>query len=222
MVTFIIIVIFISIIIWGFLVIYFRIVEYNRDLGFAVKFRNDFIAFANEYNSSYDSWTRKGNINNEKYIWLTKNVNKIQTMLGPYGIMHYVGAFQSFQIPRYQIIINTLPKFREGKIEDFDIMSSDECMLRYIGVIENFITKEKVKLNNPFIWFREGIKEILSVPLLAFHWFGVLNKDTVSVITNSTIYKFFSGLAALITFISGIVTIIQGKEKTLELLEKIF
>jgi hypothetical protein len=38
----------------------------------------------------------------------------------------------------------------------------------------------------------------------------------------STFYKILTGIIALITLLSGIVTIIQGKEKTIEIINKIF
>ena len=46
--------------------------------------------------------------------------------------------------------------------------------------------------------------------------------NTLPIISkiNST-YKIFTGIIALITLLSGIVTIIQGKEKTIELINEL-
>ncbi|HTN21652.1 MAG TPA: hypothetical protein VL125_14310 [Pelobium sp.] len=219
--TVIIIIAFIAILITGFAIVYKRFTTNLKNLNFANEFRNKFIDFANDYFRSYDSWSRKGTFNGDKYVWLTMNVNKMQGQLGHLGTMHYVAPFQIYQISNYQILINTIPKFRDGKVQEFDVNSSDDCLLRYLGVIENIVTQNQKSLKNPVIWFKEGMHEVLSLPILILNWFGIFSNRTLAKIMTSSIYKVFTGLTALITLISGIVTIIQGKEKTIELIQKI-
>jgi hypothetical protein len=189
---------------------------------FASEYRNKFIDFTNKYFKNYDRWNQSGNLDGELYVWLTKNVSKIQNSVGQFGIMDYLAPFQTYQISNYQIIINTIPKFRDGQVKDFDVNSVDDCLLRYIGYLEEHNKETQKNLRNPIIWFRIGFQEIISIPLFILNWFGIFSKSRVNGIMGSTIYKIFTGIIALITLLSGIVTIIQGKEKTIELVNKIF
>mgnify|MGYP001138042494 FL=1 len=188
---------------------------------FASEYRNKFIEFANKYFEQYDRWSKSGNLDNELYVWLTKNVSKIQSNVGSFGVMSYKPAFQNYMVNNYQLIINTIPKFREGQVENFDVTSVDDCLLRYIGHIEERSEVTLKNLKNPIIWFRVGFQEIISIPLLILNWFGIFSKRTVNGIMESTFYKIITGVIALITLLSGIVTIIQGKEKTIEFINSI-
>jgi len=76
-------------------------------------------------------------------------------------------------------------------------------------------------LKNPLIWFREGFREILSVPIFILSWFGIISNRTLNSIKNSLIYKVISGFIALVTLISGIVTIVVGYDQTIEFINRI-
>ncbi|MDO3643844.1 hypothetical protein [Mucilaginibacter sp. L3T2-6] len=195
-----------------------RLVRYKRMLAFAIEYQNKFILLANNYCSSYDRWDSHGQVNQEIYIWLTKNVNQIQSDLGYQGMMTYVGPWQRYRVDNYQILINTLPKFRNNQIADFDIHASDDALLRHIGVTEDSITFLKKDLRNPIIWFREGFKQLLGFPVYLLNWFGILSDSATHKVIRNVIFKFIAGIGALVTFVSGLVTIIQGKEQALSLL----
>lgn len=219
-----------SIIIWGlililiigFVSIFRDYLKFNNNHEFAHEYRNRFVTFANKYFENKNNYRERDEFDGELYVWLTKNVSKIQNEVGQFGVMDYIAPFRAYHIPHYQIIINTIPKFRERDIQSFDVNSVDDCLLRYIGFVEEEKDKTSNKLKNPIIWFKIGIQELVSIPLLILVWFGIFSKRTAAFITNSTIYSFFTGIIALVTLISGIVTIIQGKEKTLEFLMKFF
>ncbi len=132
--------------------------------------------------------------------------------------MDYIAPFQTYHVPNYHIILNTIPKFREGTVVNFDVNSVDDCLLRHLGHEEERIKNKEKNLRNPFIWFRWGFQEILSIPIYFLGWFGIFNSRTIERITNNIIFKLFSGIIALVIFISSIVTIIQGKEATIEYL----
>ncbi|HEX9512988.1 MAG TPA: hypothetical protein VF939_21005 [Puia sp.] len=189
---------------------------------FAFEYRNKFVEFANKYSNSFDRYSRTGDFDYELYTWLTKNVNRIQANLGHIGVMNYVAPFQMYQVKNYQIIINTLPKFREGKISDFDINACDDSLLRYIGSVEDTLGKIKKKIKNPFIWFKEGFQEIFNLPFYLLNWFGVLSDSALAKVTRNAFYKLATGIGALVTFASGVVTIIQGKEQTIEMIRKLW
>lgn len=205
----------------GFIILYKTSRKNKNKFDFANEFRSRFINLTNHYFSTYDNWNRKGEIDHQEYFWLTKNVNTMQGNLGKTGVMHYMAPFQSYQIPHYQIVINTLPKLRDNTVVEFDINASDDALIRHLGILEELIIVNNAELKNPFKWFQIGFHKIMSLPLMILNWFGIIGNNTLYTIMANTIYKFFSGIIGLVTFVSGIVTIIQGKEAVINLLDKI-
>jgi hypothetical protein len=220
MVTALIISGLIIVLLTGLILTFRRHSKILKDLDFAREYREKFVEFVNHYFKNNDRWSNKGNIDGENYVWLTMNVNKIQNKVGGFGIMTYKPAYQNYMINNYQLIVNTLPLFREGKVENFDANSVDDCLLRYLGHLENNTQETFKNLKNPIIWFREGIREILSIPILLLSWFGIFSTRTVNRIIDSTFFKIIAGLFALVTFISGVVTIIVGYEETLAFFQR--
>lgn len=219
--TYLIIFILIGILITGFVKIRKRANMNIKKYHFANEFKNRFMALVNTYVKTYDTWSQKGNVDQEQYIWLTKNVNTMQSYLGYIGTLHYVAPFQLYTINNYQILINTIPKFRNSQVKEYDINAADDCLVRYIGVVEKKLDYDKKDLKNPIIWFKEGIHDIMSLPLFVFSWFGIISNKSLSKFMTNTVYKFITGIIALVTLISGIVTIIQGKEATFEMINKL-
>ena len=206
---------------------FFKIIRTSNKVidkhNFIFDYQQKFVKFVNSY---FENHSRFSNINSsfdgELYMWLTKNVYKVQDILGHSGTMNYIASFQRFHIPNYQIVINTLPKFRDSTVEIFDVNSTDDCLLRYLGHLDEIIVNSKKTLKNPFIWFRIGIQEVVSIPLLILKWFGVFSNNAVNKIIGGTFYKIISGIIALITLVSGIVTIIVGKDQTIDFIRNIF
>lgn len=200
----------------GFIEVYKQHSRVIKKIEFASEYRNKFVAFGKKYFKNYEHWSRSANLDSELYVWLTMNVSKIQKYLGSFGVMSYKPAFQNYMINNYQIIINTIPKFREGQVEKFDVGAVDDCLLRYIGHLEEYSKETLRNLKNPVIWFREGFKEIISIPIFILNWFGIFSSRTVNSIMDSIIYKILTGIIALVTFVSGLVTIILGYDQTIE------
>ena len=65
-------------------------------------------------------------------------------------------------------------------------------------------------MNNPFIWFSEGVTLALSLPVQILGWFGVLGGAAVSGLTSNILFKGISALVALIGFASAIVGLATG------------
>jgi hypothetical protein len=217
----------------GFVQVYNRHNRVVKKIDFAGEYRNKFVEFANKYFKTHDRWSRSGDLDGELYVWLTMNVSKIQSYVGSFGVMSYKPAFQNYMLTinscgffwchyiKSSSNIHTIPKFREGQVESFDVGSVDDCLLRYIGHLEEYQKDTQRNLRNPIIWFREGFREILSIPIFILSWFGIISNRTLNSIKDSLIYKVTSGLIALVTLVSGIVTIIVGYDQTLKFINKI-
>lgn len=221
MITLLIILGILTVFIIGFVQVYNRHSRVVKKIDFAGEYRNKFIEFSNKYFETYDRWSRAGDFDGQLYVWLTMNVSKIQGNLGTFGIMDYIAPFQTYRVSNYQIVINTIPKFRDGTVKDFDVNSVDDCLLRYIGYLEEYSQDTQKNLRNPIVWFREGFREILSVPIFILSWFGIISNRTVNSIKDSLIYKVISGLIALVTLVSGVVTIIVGYDQTIEFINRL-
>lgn len=200
----------------GFVQVYNRHSIVMENIEFAGEYRNKFIKFSNKYFETYDRWSRAGDFDRQLYVWLTMNVSKIQENLGAFGILDLIAPFQTYRVSNYQIVINTIPKFRDGSVSEVEVNSVDDCLLRYIGYLEEFRLDTRRNLRNPIIWFREGVRELLSLPIFLLSWFGIISKRTVTSIKDSLIYKVISGLIALVTLVSGLVTIVVGYEQVLD------
>ena len=221
MITAIIISGIILVLLIGFSKVFKRHSRVTEQIDFAGEYRNKFIELTNKYFQNYDRFNHSENLDNELYVWLTMNVSKIQSNVGSFGVMSYKPAYQNYMINNYQIIINTLPKFREGQVEHFDVGSVDDCLLRYLGHLEECRRDSGKNLKNPIIWFREGFKEVISIPIFILSWFGIFSRRTVDTITDSLIFKIIAGLIALVTLASGLVTIFVGYDQTVEFLTRL-
>ena len=193
-----------------------------KNIDFASEYRSKFADFSKKYFKTYERWNYSGDVDYKLYEWLTMNVFKIQNNIGPFGIITYKPPFTNYMIDNYQIIINTLPKFRNGQVEIYDANMVDDCLLRYIGHLEEYRKVTQKDLRNPIVWFREGFREIMSIPIFILSWFGIISNQTVNSINNSSIYKVISGLIALVTLVSSVVTIIVGYDQTIEFVNRLF
>lgn len=220
--TFIIILIIFAVFIVGYFILRGRYSWTVKKNEYANEYRNKFIEFSNKYFNTYDRYSRSGEIDNSLYVWLTMNSNKIQTDMGLFGVVDYLAAFRTHKVTNYRVILNTIPKYRDGDIKEQDVNLLDNCLLRYLGFIQEMESIALNNLKNPLIWFREGIRTMISVPLLIFNSFGILSNQTVEKITGNLIFNIFSGIIALVTLISGLITIIVGYEQTMTFIREHF
>lgn len=216
MITTLIILGILTVFIIGFVQVYNRNSRVVKKIDFAGEYRNKFIEFSNKYFETYDRWSRAGDFDGQLYVWLTRNVSRIQGNLGSFGIMDYIAPFQTYRVSNYQIIINTLPKFRAGQVQNFDAGLVDDCLLRYIGYLEDYNKETEKDVKNPIVCFREGFKVIISIPLFIISSFGIFSRRTVDNIMDSFIFKIFAGFTALVTLVSGLVTIVVGYDQTVK------
>jgi len=86
----------------------------------------------------------------------------------------------------------------------------DDILLTYIGYLEKNSEELTKELKNPFVWFREGVRFIVTFPIYLMHWSGLIRYNTYSSISNNIFVKFISFIVGIIAFISSIVTIVTG------------
>jgi hypothetical protein len=184
MFTVAIICVFIMIAIVGLARILRNISSLNNTYEFVTDYRAKFVEFANQYFRTRQQ-LGNGQLDQQLYFWLTKNVNQVQSILGTVGMMFYTGRFNEHQIPHYQIIINTLPKFKDGSVDSQEAVFSEDSLTRFIGDLELEIKAARQELRNPFVWFKDGFQTVLGVPIYLLRWFGILGVTSLKTFLHS-------------------------------------
>lgn len=162
---------------------------------------------------------------NDDYVWLLDNQYKIQVELGADGTVFYRDPLRGIVDRNHQIIPNFLleipPFVREIRQSIYVNSISSENFLRQAEMCVNILTIHKGRLNeahqqlwkhrfNPLFFFSEGVKAILSTPLVILKSFGLLNETSYEKLVTSKVFGCFSAIAALIGFVSSIIGIILG------------
>lgn len=170
------------------------------------------IDFTSQYLKRYSEFISKDNFDEEEYYWLTYNVNKIQAELGVGGIIDYRPPFANYIINNYQLIINTLPEIRSGIAHEAMINACSEVMIRHLGLLDKNITELRNQLYNPFIYLREGINLIITLPIRIAYWSGLVEYSSFEKVSTGIIVKIFSFLIMILGVIASVITIFIGWE----------
>lgn len=199
-------------------------------LGF-IKIRREYIQVGNnlEFSSSFleklVKYLESGGEDSVTYSWLVNRSQKLQRIMGTYGLMDYRPAFQNYYVRNHQIIINFIPELRRafnsmfsGDQINFFADSIQESIVRYAGSLEDRQTFIQKDLKNPIQWINEGIGTILKVPLDILYTFKLLSYGTVNSIAGSTLFKLVKLLAFILGLVSAIMTIFIGWDNFLELI----
>ncbi|WP_297809525.1 hypothetical protein [uncultured Methylophaga sp.] len=158
----------------------------------------------------------------EDYDWMLHRSNKMQYNLGHAGIYgSYRPPYQNVVYSNYPIILNMLPDLRNALNDQ--VLSGDvasqyahalrEVLIRHIGETEDRINYLVDEIMNPLKWFREGVKEVVSIPVYLLSALGILSKPLASNMLSSSLFSVLSGVVALISFLSALVTIGLGWEQ---------
>lgn len=153
----------------------------------------------------------QGHINQEIYEWLTKKVTRVQEDIGSYGIIAmYKPPFAAYAIRNYPILLNTLPEIARHTAHPSDIGSCLEALLRFSGSHEEYLDRLSRRARNPFSWFQEGTQALLLVPLYLLSWLGITGVSLLARASASRATRMVSGILALITPISALMTLVTG------------
>lgn len=177
----------------------------------AINIRMD---FTQEYLKKFGEFCIKinqGSFDNEKYIWLTSNVAKIQDELGENGIVfNYHPPYAGYMYKRYQLLVNTLPRIRTGQADRIDIAACEDALIRHWGSLRELHSNYIGYIKNPFIWLREGINLLITFPIRLAYWFGLFEYGFLVKVTNNIFVRTLGFIVGIIGLISSIMTIAIG------------
>jgi len=153
---------------------------------------------------------QQGQLNGQVYNWLVSYMDKVQVMLGSYGLAYYTGPYNRVQVPNYPYILNTIPHVRMRVVNDHDLMVCDDMLVRYLGGLKRIIEDEEKLLKKPTAWLQLGIRYYIGLPVRLLYWFGIISSSSFDKITSSPIFKIVSGIGALAGFLAALIQILQA------------
>lgn len=215
----------ISIIIIGFVMKLFELKDIVKRIDFTSKYRNKIIDFANALFSAKA-------FNQQLYYELTSDVKAMQYELGADGIFaHAIDNLNGYSTRNYQLLINFLPELRDAISEtDNSIImmrlsksakDCDDMFIRHLSSLEEYDKSVRNNLFNPFSCFSEGIKSLISLPVLLLNWFGFLSYEHTKKIRKSWIVNVINFVVVILGLISSIITIVLGWNQFLQIVSKI-
>lgn len=181
---------------------------------FTLEYKRKFIDFINEL-------FLKQSFNQQLYYELTARVNEMQYELGQDGVYAYVqDNLKGYRTKNYQLLVNFLPETR-NILNDFSnsimmerhIQEARDCedmFIRHLGTLELAEKNQRKSLLNPFADFAEGVKLIVTLPILLLKWFGFVSKEKSHQIKTNLIIKTINFIVTIVGFISGVMAIFMG------------
>lgn len=172
-----------------------------------------------------------GSLKENLYVKLVEESGSMQEELGADGVYAYAqDPLKNMAMKDYQLLYNFFSEIRLYISErDDSIMRNrfghlaEECIdsfIRHSGTLTalyKFYLKQAV---NPFVWIFEGMRIILSLPILLLRAFGVLSSIGVGKVLDSPMVKLLGVIATLAGIVSAIMSITMGWDKFLEMFHR--
>lgn len=217
--------ILIVILLIGLLDYLFKSRKIDNKMQFTVEYQQKFIEYTNGL--------LKNVFNQELYVYLTENVNKMQFELGNDGVFAYMqDGLTGISAKNYQILVNTLPathefyrnSFMNNEIAwqriDNQCNSCCDSFLRHIGNLKDVKAELNQDMKNPIKLFSNGVSLVISSPLILLKQFGIISDGLEYSLTKNVFFKFISSLVAFIGFLSDIISIAIGWDGFVEFISR--
>lgn len=195
------------------------------------------IDFTNQYHNKFirliSGIFLDKSFNQQLYYELTLDVKAMQYELGSDGVYSYVtDNLKGFSTSNYQALINFLPELRDvlNNQDNFVMMNRynqsakdcDDMFIRHLGSLNEFEKSIRKELFNPFSCFSDGVRFIVSLPILLLNWFGFISDEYTRKAKRSWFIKLLNFIIILIGLIGAVMSIILGWNEFLQKLSKIF
>lgn len=173
--------------------------------------------FGEKYLSRFNQLIEEGPNERRHYQWLLRKVSKIENEMGGFGVAaFYRPAFANYAFKDYEVISNTLLNI--GPVSAKDLEMSQAILERYIGALDDSISKNLSHLINPAVWLTRTVRLILlDIPLWMLYSFGLISKIKKNKIKTSSI---ISKIIGAITLVGSLASIITGWDSIMKLFLK--
>lgn len=183
--------------------------------------RNFAVEFVNKYRELVEGYLQN-RLDSDVYYWLTSRSVRMQDELGTHGIMSYRPPFSNYIVHNYPVVLNTLPDIRNGNVHSQDLLTVDDTLVRYIGVMDDVIANRRKELKNPLKWLREGVQWMLLLPFLILQWFGLLGASVINRVSSNIVFKFVAFIVTLIGLVSSVMGIALGWDQFIGIIRHYF
>lgn len=175
--------------------------------------------FGEKYLSKYKQLRRSSPFDEECYQWLLRKVDRMQTEMGGYGIIdHYRPAYANNVIPNYLALPNTLLNIRTPA--GADLAGTQALLERYIGALEDAISKKWKEMFNPLVWLTRAVRLILlDGPLWIFRSVGLISGNTENKVRN---HSLVNPIVGAVTLLGSLASIVSGWNSLVKFLSQIF
>ncbi len=178
------------------------------------------IDFASEFLQKINAYIDSNGRDNKAYGWLLHRSTKMQMQMGHLGFYAtYRPPYANFHHSNYPIILNMLPELRKALEDDYSrngdlanqyALSIQEAIIRYAGVMEDRESEIVKSIRNPVVWFREGIRIIVALPLSILKWLGALTEKSFIALTSSKVFHLIAAVVSVVSFVSAFMGIALG------------
>ena len=207
----------------GFISKFLELGDIRSRYEFTGEYRNKFIDFLNEL-------FQKRSFNQQLYYELTGKVKEMQYELGSDGVYAYIqDNLKGYRTNNYQLLMNFLPETR-NVLSNFnnsimmarynqEAQDCDDMFIRHLGTLELAEKNLRKSFFNPFADFAEGVKLIITFPIILLKWFGFVSEEKSRKIKKNFAIKIIDFVVTTVGFISGVMAIIMGWSEFLEMIK---
>lgn len=168
------------------------------------------------------------------YSWLTERSARMQEELGAWGFLQgFSRPFENLVFSNAPVIITLLPELydelnrggltggNQPAIARYE-QTLQEVLVRQLGILDRLGLERRSELRNPFVWFREGVRSVVFLPISLLGWLGITSVSVVRRLTSSVFAGVLAGVLSLLGLVSAVVTIVVGWEPFLAKLQGLF
>lgn len=189
------------------------LVKLVRDLlvlGGRHRFSLQFLEKLNEYIKSIGA-------DGEAYSWLIKRSDRLQRQMDcdESAVIHAAGSYYD----SCPVIANMLSELRSSFTHSSFPRANlpgqygnalIDLIMRHTGEIEDRKASQLLRLVNPFIWLREGIRTVLCLPLTVMHWLGIMSERNLRESMGSRFFRVFSATVTAAGLGAAIMILLTG------------
>ena len=196
--------------------------DYEKRAKKTAEFRDKFIDLANHYMKHHE-------VNPELYQDCIREVDVIQAELGYDGIIaEFIDQLKNMKIKNMQVLVNVFPEMisMASQMDNYIIQvrmnqyfqHCIDSMEKHIGRLSRLDETERKQLWNPIACFGKGMRGVLSFPLDALYWLGLLNARSNRAIQENVIFKLMGKVVTVVGFISSIMSITLGWDEFVKII----
>ena len=93
-------------------------------------------------------------------------------------------------------------------------------MEKHIGRLSRMDEAERKQLWNPIACFGKGMRGVISFPLDALYWLGLLNARSNRAIQDNVVFKLIGKVITVVGFISSVMGIVLGCNEFIKIILK--